>query len=354
VTLEFKLRSTPIALAPGVPTRIPVELYNRASVPVAARVSMAGGRAGGWGYVEPADITVEAGGTAAVEVVLEAPADQRPSESLVPFTVHAVVAATGEPAGFATGLVTVTEPVPVVGELVTRDDQAHTFHLRLANEGNAPAPVRVAAELDPPAGSVTADPPAVQIEPGGSVTAVVRARPARPLVGTPRPYWVVVTVTDAHDPDRPPLLTATGKGTRKPWAATWMAGAAAIILVAALVAALALSGVRLALPGSRRAAPAGPPASAPAAVTVGRPYALIDVFPHHGDDGGRAAAEAARVRLTDAGMPVKLVDSLASDAVADGGTGFWVLLEDGFPTAEAAQAFCTQWKLVAPKCTVTP
>ena len=52
-------------------------------------------------------------------------------------------------------------------------------------------------------------------------------------------------------------------------------------------------------------------------------------------------------------MPVKLVDSLTSDVLADQGAGFWVLLQDGFPTVEAAQAYCTQWKLVAPKCAVT-
>jgi hypothetical protein len=352
VTVEFSLGSKPIALAPGVATRVPVELHNRAPDPVAVRVSMARGRAASWAYVEPAAVTVEGGGTAAVEVVLEAPAGQPPSASLVPFTVQAVEAVTGEPAGFATGLLTVALPVPVVGDLVARHGQAHAFDLRLANEGDAPAPVRIAAELDPPAGSVTVEPGAVQLDPGGSVTAVVRARPAKPFMGTPKPYVVVVTVTDAHDPDRPPLLTATGTGTRKPRVANWIAGTVAIVIALAATAAVAVSGVRLPLPGSRRAAPPGPPA--PAAVTVGRPYALIDVFPHRGEDGGRAAAEAARVRLAGAGMPVKLVDSLTSEVLADGGAGFWVLLQDGFPSAEAAQAFCTQWKVIAPKCAVTP
>ena len=53
------------------------------------------------------------------------------------------------------------------------------------------------------------------------------------------------------------------------------------------------------------------------------------------------------------GMPVRLVDSLGSDVLADEGTGFWVLLQDGFASAQAAQAFCTQWRVVAPKCQVT-
>jgi hypothetical protein len=350
VTLEFRLRSTPITLAPGVATRIPVELHNRAADPVAVRVSVARGRAASWAQVEPADVTIDGGGTAAVDVVLQAPAEQPPSPALVPFTVHAVEAATGEPAGFATGLLTVAVPVPVTGDLAARGDREHTFDLRLVNDGDAPAPVRVAAELDPPAGSVTVEPQAVQLEPGGSATAVVRARPARPVLGGPKPYFVVVTVTDAHDPDRPPLLSATGTGTRKPRVASWMAGTAAIVLALGATAAVALSGVRLPLPGSGRAAA---PAPTPTVVAVGRPYALIEVFPQGGGDGDRAAAEAARDRLAAAGMPVKLVDSLTSEVLADGRTGFWVLLQDGFPTAEAAQAYCTQWMSVAPKCRVT-
>ncbi|BCB76401.1 hypothetical protein GCM10022251_24030 [Phytohabitans flavus] len=351
MTLEFKLSSTPITLAPGVETRVPLEVHNRASTPLAVRVSVARGRAAAWAYVEPPDITVDAGGTAAAEVVLEVPADQPPSPALVPFTVHAVELATGEPAGFASGLLTVAAPVPVVGDLVARDGKAHTYDLRLANDGATEAAVRVAAQLDPPSGVVTVEPSDVRIEPGGSVTTVVQAKPGRPVMGAPKPYFVVVKVTDAADPDRPPLLNATGRGTRKPWVANWLAATVAIVLALGITAVIALSGIRPLLPGARRAAPE-PGTSAPEVVTVGRPYALLDVFPHRGEDGGRAAAEAAQARLAGAGMPVRLVDSLASDVLADQGTGFWVLLQDGFPSAEAAQAFCTQWKVVAPKCQV--
>jgi hypothetical protein len=176
-------------------------------------------------------------------------------------------------------------------------------------------------------------------------------------MGTPKPYFVVVAVDDANDPDRPALQKATGSGTRKPRVANRTASAAAVVLAVGATAAVAFSVVRLPSPTDRHVAP--PPAAsasaagAVAATTVGRPYVMIDVFPHRGPDGSRAAAEAARTRLADAGMPVRLVDSLASDVLADEGAGFWVLLQDGFISAEAAQAYCTQWKLVAPKCTVT-
>jgi hypothetical protein len=289
-----------------------------------------------------------------VEVVLQAPADQPPSASLVPFTVRAEDTSTGEPAGFATGLLTVAVPVPVTGDLVTRSGEAHAYDLRLANRSEAAAPVRITVKLDPPAGSVTVEPAAVQIEPGQTVTAVVRARPARPFMGTPKPYFVLVSVSDAYDPDRPPLVKASGTGRRKPRVTSWMAGTAAIVLALAATAAVAFSGVRLPLPGSKKATQ---PPTAPAqvaAVTVSRPFAMIEVFPHRGADGNKPAADAAATKLVAQGMPVRVVDSLATDVIADEGAGFFVLLQDGFADVAAAQAYCTRWRAVAPNCRVTP
>ena len=349
MTVELTLPTEPVTLAPGVTSRVPVALRNLAAAPAALDVAVSRGRAAAWAAVDPPVLTVDPYATASVDLLLQPPADQPPSPSLVPFTVQAVDAATGEPAGFATGLLTVALPVPVSGVLTARPGDPHAFDLRLVNDSDRPAPVRIAAELDPPAGSVVADPAAVRLEPGESRTAVVRARPGRPVTGTPKPYAVIVTVTDADHPDRAPLLTATGSGSRKPRVRSWMAGAAAILLALAATAAVVLSDVRLTAPGSKRAAP--PPSPPP--VTVARPYALIDVFPHRGPDGGRGAAEAQQGKLAEAGMPVRLVDSLTTDVLADDGAGFWVLLQDNFGTLDAAQAFCTQWRVVAPKCAVT-
>lgn len=353
MTLELTLQPTPVALAPGVATRVPVQLHNRNVAPITVRVGVARGRASGWAYVDPPDVMVGAGGTETVEVILAPPADQPPSSSMVPFTVHATEHSTGAPAGFTTGLLTVAIPIPVVGTMVERPRARTTYDLTLTNEGPAAAPVRIKAELDPPAGAVSAAPQAVRLEPGESVTVVIKARPARPFMGTPRPFFVVAEVRDADDPDRPPLLIQTASGKRKPRVATWAAATTAIVLALGATAAVAFSGLRIPLPGNRRDTPAAP-ATASANVAIARPYALIDVFPHKGDDGGRAAAEAAQRKLTDAGMPVRLVDSLQSTDLADQGTGFWVLLQDGFAGSEAAQQFCTQWKPIAPKCTVTP
>jgi hypothetical protein len=351
VDVELTLPATPVALAPGVPTRVPVELRNPGGRPISVRLSVARGRVSGWAWTDPDPTTLPPGGTATIEVVLRAPADQPPSLSLVPFTVAAAEAGSGEPAGYATGLLTIARPAPIHGELVRDHSQRHAWVLLLGSDSDRPTGVRITAELDPPAGSATVEPAAIQLEAGETSTATVRVRPARPLVGSPKPLTVIVEVRDAADPQGPPLLAETGAGSRRPWVPGWAAATAAIVLALGATAALAFSGVRLQLPGHRGSAPA---AAAPAVtpVTVTHPYALVDVIAHSGADGGRAAAEAERTGLVTAGMPVRLVDSLASDQLTDDNGGFWVLLQDGFGNVAAATDYCTRWRPVAPKCQV--
>jgi hypothetical protein len=357
VDVELTLPATPVALAPGVATRVSVELRNPLGRVLSVRVSVTRGRAADWASVEPATTTLEPGATATVDVVLQPPADQPPSPALVPFTVAAEEAASGAPAGYATGLLTVALPVPVTGGVAKREGERHTYDLWLANDSNRATAVRISTKLDPPLGHAEAQPAAVQLDPGVSLTAAIHAKPHRPIFGTPKPYAVIVAVHDAADPDGPPLLSEVGTGIRRPRVANWVAGTAAIVLALGATAAVAFSGVKLPLPGRRAATTAqvaAPPAPTITPVTVRRPYALVEVLPHRGADGGKAAAEAERVKLAAAGMPIRLVDSLASDVLADEGGGFWELLQDGFTTPEAATAYCTQWRLVAPKCAVVP
>jgi hypothetical protein len=351
VGVELSLPATPVRLPPGVAVRVPVTLRNPSLARRDVRITVARGRACGWASVEPPTLTLGPGATATVDVVLRAPADQPPSASLVPFTVQAEDTAGGAIAGFATGLLTVALSVPVHGDLVPRPGAGQTFELRLGNDGDYPVDVRFGATLDPPGGDVEARPEAARMEAGASLSVVLHARPSRPLTGAPRPYAVIVAVHDDGGEDRSPLLTAVGTGTRRPLVPNWAAGTAAVVLALGATAAIAISGVRLQLPGRH---PSERPPSAAGPAPVGRPFVQVDAFPHRGADGGRAAADAQRARLTGAGMPVRMVDSLASDELADDGTGFWVLLHDGFASADAAQAFCAQWRAVAPKCAVTP
>ena len=275
--VELTLPAAPVTLAPGVPSRVPVEVRNPGPDPVELRIFVARGRAAGWATVEPPTVALGPGATATVEVVLRTPDRQPPSSSLVPFTVHAEETATGEPGGFATALLTVALPIPVTGDLVARPGARHTYDLRLANDTAAAASLRIGATLDPPAGTVTADPEAVQLEPGVPVMVAVRAQPHKPFIGTPKQYAIVVEVRDAFDTGRPPYLTAVATGTRRPRVPSKVAGGGAIVLALGATAAIFFSGVRLPVPGRHPSTP-----SPVAQVTVGRPYALVDVFPHRG------------------------------------------------------------------------
>jgi hypothetical protein len=354
VDVELTLPDEPVALAPGVPTRVPVQLRNPYAQPLELRIYVARGRAAGWATIEPARLSLRPGETAEVALVLTTPPEQPPSSSLAPFTVHAEEASTGEPAGFATALLKVALPVPVTGSLVARRDK-HTYDLWLANETRRPAPLRITAQLDPPSGSVVVEPDAVLLEPGARATIAVRAKPGRPITGQPRSFAVVVKVCDVYDAERPPYLTEVATGKSRPLVRAFVLGTVAIVVLVAATALIALHtgghGLFTGRLFKARDKTAAAPQQAPVAqVTVTRPYALIDVFPH---SSGTAAAQAEQTRLAAAGMPLRLVDSLASDELSDRDGGFWVLLHDGFRSTTEAQTYCAQWRTIAPKCQVT-
>ncbi len=52
------------------------------------------------------------------------------------------------------------------------------------------------------------------------------------------------------------------------------------------------------------------------------------------------------------GTEARVVNSLDSKRLGDGPDGFWVVLKDGFPTFEAANAECDAHRDIAPKCIV--
>jgi hypothetical protein len=132
-----------------------------------------------------------------------------------------------------------------------------------------------------------------------------------------------------------------------------MARATATIIGLLLVAGLTGGAVWLGRSGElpdqiRRRLPGQAQTEDPVSV----PFALVDVFPKTGGNGGLPVAEAARDRLNNAGMQVRVVDSTTSQRLYDGDTGFWVLLRDGFISPEAVDAFCRQYRVVAPNCQV--
>jgi hypothetical protein len=350
--VELTLPPGPVRLTPGAEVRVPVEVHNRSPEPVAVRVGVAGGRVAGWTSVEPPDLAVPADGSAQAELVFRPPERQPTGTALIPFTVRADEMAGGERAGWVTGLLNVSTPDVVTGSLEPAAEGAHRFALRVANSSGDDAAVRIAVVLDPPAGQAVAEPAEVTVPAGGVATATVRVRPRKALWGAPRPYTVVAALHDAARPgDAAPLTRLTGTATNRPWISARTAGVAGTALLIILTAVIVVFADRVPLPGAAKR-PAASPSTPSAAIR--RPFVLVEVFPHSGADGGYGAAEAARTRLADAGMPTRLVDSLTSDQLADDQGGFWVLLQDGFESTAQAQAYCDRFRSVAPKCRPAP
>src|SRR5690349_13233885 len=116
--VELELPKTPVRLAPGVPARTELSVRNNTGMDLGLRITVARGRAGDWARPDPPDVGVPAGGTARVDLVFEAPAEQRPSAALIPFIVRADDVSSGAPAASVTGLLTVAAPDTVAAELI--------------------------------------------------------------------------------------------------------------------------------------------------------------------------------------------------------------------------------------------
>jgi hypothetical protein len=107
--------------------------------------------------------------------------------------------------------------------------------------------------------------------------------------------------------------------------------------------------VDLTLPATPVALASGVATRVPVELRNPRSYPVVDVIAHSGADGGRPAAETEHTRPAAAGIPVRLVDSLTSDQLADDDGGFRVLLQDGFGSDAATAAYCWQRRRIAPE-----
>ncbi|HEU4422533.1 MAG TPA: SPOR domain-containing protein [Pilimelia sp.] len=346
--VQIDIPQSPVAVAPGAEERAAIEVRNHSARPVSVRLSVARSRAGAWSHIDPAVVDLDPGGSSAVEVVFRPPANVPPASTLMPFTVHAEDLQFGVPVGRATGLVTVAA-LDRIAAVLTHDATRGgviDLALRMDNRGDAALTVRLRPRIDPATWRVDADPAVVDLPGGQAAMARVRIRPRAHVVWQPVSYTASVACLDAAADDAgPPLATATLGGTAGPRIGrkTMVVLVGVVFLIVVAVAAT-FGGL---LPGGDAASPG----ASPTAAAVRKPYALVGVFPKQ-DVAARANAEAARDRLTAAGMPVRLVDSAASEAVADGTGGFWVLLHDGFASVDEARAFCDRYRAVAPDCRV--
>jgi hypothetical protein len=408
LSLEIVVPQQTVNLSPGAETRFRIQVTNHGATQSAVRIAVSRGRAAAWAQAEPAVVATPAGESTGVDLVFRPPATASPQSTLQPFTVQAEDMRTGVVAARATGLVAITAPDLLTADLAVEKTRRRTLvaKLTVGNRGTEDLVLLVRSTVESVGDGtrssgpvdragrkaakkaerrVRAKPSVLEVAAGATAEARIVARPKRAFIGGRVPYVLRVRCVDVADEaatamapgfpsagpagsfgpaglldedDAPRPASATLTGTSKPR----MSRPTATILGLLLVAGLTAGGVAVSRHGGipDRLANLNPLDRKPTGaeegntVQVRRPYALVDLFPRNDEPGGAAAAEATRDRFNAAGMGVRLVDSTRSDQLADGPTGFFVLLRDDFESVTEAKGFCQRYRTVAPNCQVVP
>jgi hypothetical protein len=402
MTFEIVVPQTAVEVSPGVETRVRIQVSNRGDAAVPVRIGLARGRVSTWAQAEPSVVSAGPGESTGVDLVFRPPTTATPASTLQPFTVQAEDMRDGSVRARATGLLAVCTPATLTAALtVTRSRRRRTeLRLTLTNTGESAMTVRVRPAVEsvgdgPDRGAaprdraarkaarkaakrITAKPAVLDLAAGQESTTRIVAKPRRAVIGTKLPFVVRVRCVDAADdvaaeltavkfPDSaltasdpgpaalagdepaPPLATVTHAGVARPRLARATATVIGLLLVGTLTGGAVYLGREGDLPQLGQLVPGGPRTPKD---PVSVPFALVDVYPKVGGNGGKAVAEAARDKLNTAGMQVRVVDSTASQVLFDGPTGYWVVLRDGFISPEAVKAYCDQYSPVAPNCQV--
>jgi hypothetical protein len=340
---------TPIAVAPGGESRIGIEVQNRSAEALSVRLSVAHSRAGAWAHAEPPVLELAAGESTVAHLTFRPPLNATAGATLMPFTVQAEDLRYGVLTGRATGLLNVASQESLSADLSRESARPGlvVLQVRLGNRNDSPLTVKLEPHAERDDVRVEVTPAVIDVSGGEMATARLRLRPRARLAMFATPYEVSVSCKDVAAPaDDPPLAVMSDTGTVPSKLGKRVVVPLIVTLLAVVGAATLLLTGAVQLPGR------GPGGTSTAqAEAVSRPYALVDVFPQQGGLG-RQLADAARARLTEQGMAVRLVDSTKSPDLADGQGGLWVLLQDGFGSTEEARAYCDRYRPLAPKCEV--
>lgn len=347
--VEISVPPTPVALTPGDETRVHIEVSNLTGTPMSVRLSVARSRAAAWSRVEPAELDLAAGDRVGSDIVFRPPDDAPPTPALQPFTVLAEDLRYGVVVGRGTGLLTIGVAERITASLAAESETG--LRLTVTNQGHQPVTLMLDARTNPPGAHVLVEPAVLDVPRSATGSAHVTVRPDGALVRSRTTYTVSVSGRDAAADNRTALFTVDGLATvgRQLGGRTLKVGLVVLVLLA--LAATMWWWLAPRLPGG-----SDPGTNPTGASTVHRPYALIAVFPRQEGPNGKGAAETTLARLKQAGMSARMVDSTTTDSVGDGadGTGFWVLLHDGFASVDEARTFCERYRPVAPQCVATP
>jgi len=353
----------PVRVAAGGEVRVPITVHNPGDATDHYRCDVLGDPAR-WSRIEPRHLPGIVGGDrAAVELVLRPPPNTPPGSR--PVGVRCVSLQDGSRAGVVDGEVTVGtgQDVEVTATPVApRGRRAGHYAVEVSNSGAYDVDVGLSATDPRQELGFALAPRDLTVAPGESATAYLSVRPRRPRLGGGP---VVHRFSLEH-------RTGTGPKARLPltFEQRPVLGGVGTAAVAVLVMALAATAGLLLWPSVRGLLPGGDgtttgaasgTATSPSPTESATGDPVVGAYVLYGtasvdDTVGKAVLDETLGRLQVAGVPARLVDSRESDVLADGeeGTGFWVVLQDGFPDVAAAKAECDRTGAIAPCSPVAP
>ncbi len=332
----------------GGESRIPVTVHNPGAAEEHYRFEILGDAAR-WGRIEPRYVPgVPAGSQTGVELVLRPPADA--PAGTTPFAVRCVSLLDPARCAVVEGDVVVgaSRDLDVaVAAVVATGRRSGQYLVAVANRGHAPAAVRLTgSDLRRELGFAMV-PGEFTLDGGETGTSYLSVRPRSPkLLGAAVTHPFVV---EHHGPsggvDRLPQ-----RFEQRPVLGPWTGTLAALLVLAAVALAGLLVWPSLHGTGSRTAAGTAAP---PSGGALHGSYVVWSLTPV-ADLGNQTfpAREVAKLRA--AGVPARIVDTRTSPQLAQTAVPAFLVVQDGFADAAAAQAACTAHRDIAPACFAVP
>ena len=228
---SVSLTQTSMTVDPGGQLGTEVNLVNRGDQDDSFKLDILGDAAA-WGWVQPSRLTVP-GNSSGEATVWFRPPSGVPAGS-IPFAVRATSDSDPAATGTAQGVLGVGAVRRIAADLrlISRSRGSARYALAVSNLGNVPVQAKLRAVTRGDAPRVEIDRPVVVLEGGSEATVDLTASlPHPPLVGRSREvkFWV-----EAGGAGTEPV-TVGARTIQRPAIPSWLAGAGAAILAAAVV-----------------------------------------------------------------------------------------------------------------------
>lgn len=203
MSVRVVLQPSALAVVAGNEGRVEVAVHNTGSVVDAYRVEIVGD-AGPWATVEPATLNLYPGADATAVITFRPPQRADVAAGSVPFGVRVVSQESPDASVTEEGVVEVRPFVSVALDVVPRTSKGRRsaeHALVVANHGNAPTPVELAASDPDDHLAFSVEPASAVVGAGEVLEAKLRVRMAtKHRSGPPltRPFQVVVTSPDGQ------------------------------------------------------------------------------------------------------------------------------------------------------------